>query len=110
MEIMVCRSDAKAMFERRFDGAWYSSTLLHTIVVSSAVSVFDGSLHVIARKHDGTLFDFRYDPFTGWETAYLEGTVSADPDVAIYGLDRNLHEAARGRDGFLYHWWTAADG
>ena len=110
MEIMVRRSDDHALFERWFERGWNSAPMPHTIVGQPAVAVFDGRLHVVARKRDGTLFDLRYDPLTGWETRHLEGQVTADPDVGIYGLDSNLHVAARGRDGFLYHWWTTASG
>ncbi len=110
MEIMVVRSDDHALFERWFEGAWRAAPLPHTIVGQPAVAVFEGRLHVIARKRDGSLLHMSYDPFIGWETTFLEGKVSADPDVGLYGLDSNLHVAARGRDGFLYHWWTAANG
>jgi hypothetical protein len=72
--------------------------------------VFKGELHIIARKSDGAIFDFRYSPFSGWKTTYLDGRVSGDPDVVVYGWNDNLHVAARGADGFLYQWWTGANG
>jgi hypothetical protein len=61
-------------------------------------------------KADNSIFDFVYSPFSGWRTTYLPGQVTADPEVAIFGVDKNLHVAARGTDGYRYHWWTTGSG
>ncbi|HEX8106215.1 MAG TPA: protein kinase [Kofleriaceae bacterium] len=110
VEVVARSSTDHALFERWYDGGWNSAPLPHTIAGQPAVAVFNGELHVLARKSDGALFDFRYNPFTGWKTTYLDGKVSGDPDVVVYGWNRNLHVAARGADGFLYQWWTGLGG
>jgi hypothetical protein len=110
LEILTRRTGDDMLFEHRFVTGLRSDLLPHAIAGQPAVAVFEGDLHVIARKSDGTLFDLQYNPVAGWKTTYLEGSVAGDPDVAVYGWSKNLHVAARGRDGFLYHWSTAANG
>jgi hypothetical protein len=110
MEILTRRAGDNALFERWYDGQWNGAAMPHTIVGHPAVAVFNGELHVIARKSDGTIFDHHYGPFTGWRTTYLDGRAAGDPDVVVYGWGNSLRVAARGPDGFLYQWWTAANG
>ena len=110
MEIMARRSSDRALFERWYDRGWYGAPLPYTIAGRPAVVVFNGELHVIARKSDGMVFDLQYSPFTGWKTTYLEGRVWGDLDAAVYGWGKRLHVAARGADGLLYQWWTSANG
>jgi hypothetical protein len=110
VEIIARRAHDHALLERWYDRGWKSAAMPHTLAGQPAVAVFQGELHVIARKSNDTLFDFHYSPFTGWKTTYLDGKVAGDPDVVVYGWNRNLHVAARGTDGFLYQWWTGANG
>src|SRR5262249_20416218 len=110
MEIVARRSHDHALFERWYDRGWNGAALPHTIAGQPAAVVFKGDMHVLARKSDGALFDLQYSPFTGWRTSYLDGKVAGDPDVIVYGWNRNLHVAARGADGFLYQWWNDANG
>jgi len=107
MEILARRSDDHALFEHWYSNGWNGGPLPHTIVGRPAVAVFRGELHVIARQGDGALLDVHYSPFSGWQTAHLDGTVAGDPDAAMYGWNERLYVVARGRDGFLYRWWTA---
>jgi hypothetical protein len=110
LEIWTRRSDNNTLFARWYNRGWWEMPLSQVIVGQPAVAVFEGELHVIARKSDGTIFDLRFSPFTGWKTTYLSGAVAGDPDVAVYGWGKSLRVAARGTDGYLYQWWTAADG
>jgi hypothetical protein len=110
MEILTRRAGDQALFERWYDGEWHGTPIPHTITGRPAVAVFKGELHVIARRSDGAIFDDHYGPFTGWRTTYLDGRAAGDPDVAVYGWTNSLRVAARGPDGFLYQWWTAANG
>jgi murein DD-endopeptidase MepM/ murein hydrolase activator NlpD len=104
-EIMIRRSDDHVLFEHWYDLGWSSAPLPHTIVGRPAVAVYQGALHVIARKSDGAIFDLEYSPFRGWTTTNLDGHVSGDPDVGLHGWNNRLYVAARGSDGFLYQWW-----
>jgi murein DD-endopeptidase MepM/ murein hydrolase activator NlpD len=110
VEIMTRRAEDHALFERWYRRGWNGAPMQHTIVGQPAVAVFEGKIHVIARRSDGSLFDLHYGPFTGWNATPLAGRVAGDPEVAVYGWDRNLHVVARGPDGFLYRWYTAVDG
>jgi len=103
---MARRSDDHALFEHWYNNGWNGSPMPHTIAGRPAVAVFKGELHVLARRSNGTMFDLRYNPFSGWTTADLEGRVSGDPDAHVYGWNGRLYVAARGSDGFLYRWWT----
>jgi len=107
MEIATQRLDDHALFERWYHFGWSGAPLPHTIAGRPAVAVYRGDLHIIARKSDGTIFDLRYSPFTGWATSYLEGKVSGDPDAVVYAWDPRLMVTARGADGGLYQWWNA---
>jgi predicted Ser/Thr protein kinase len=110
MEILTRRASDNALFERWYHRGWRGAALPATAVGRPAVVVFNGELHVIARNSEGKLFDLRYNPFTGWHTTYLEGRVSGDPDVAIFGWRNSLHVAARNQDGYLFVWCTAPNG
>jgi murein DD-endopeptidase MepM/ murein hydrolase activator NlpD len=110
LEILTRRAEDHALFERWYDRGWNGAVLPHTIAGRPAVAVFGGQLHAIARKSSGAIFDLRYDPFTGWQTTYLEGRVSDDPAAVVYGWNHNLHVAARGSDGLLYLWWMGETG
>ena len=110
IEIMTRRSYDHALFEHWYDDGWNGGPMPYTIAGRPVVAVFKGELHVLARKSDGTMFDRKYSPLTGWQTSYLEGRVSGDPAVAVYGWNDRLYVAARGSDGFLYRWWLATGG
>ncbi|WP_283138306.1 FG-GAP-like repeat-containing protein [Rhizohabitans arisaemae] len=114
LQILAARPGDSMLMQRWYDpktAVWHLNSLGHRIVGEPAVTVFKGELHVIARRADNKLIDVYFSPRGGgWRFNVLPGEVSADPDVAFYGPNNNLHVAARGTNGLLYRWWTTPSG